>query len=54
MVVGYSKKTKQMLVRNSWGSNWGLDGYCYMPFDYFTNIGLYDDFWTIRSAEVEF
>ena len=52
MAVGYNKKKKMMLVRNSWGKNWGLEGYCWMPFDFFTNDNLSDDFWTIRKVEV--
>jgi len=52
MACGYNTKTKQFLVRNSWGKGWGLDGYCWMPFDYFTDAGLSNDFWTIRSVEV--
>lgn len=52
MAVGYNKKDKMMLVRNSWGTNWGLEGHFWMPFEYFMDEGLSDDFWTIRSAEV--
>ncbi len=52
MAVGYNKKNKQMLVRNSWGEGWGQKGHCWMPFDYFTNADLSDDFWTIRSVEI--
>ena len=33
-IVGYNKKSKIMIVRNSFGTAWGDDGYFYVPFDY--------------------
>lgn len=38
-------------VRNSWGDVVGINGYHYMPIEYFTNPMLSSDFWTIRSEE---
>lgn len=51
MAVGYSDSQKQFIVRNSWGSTWGDDGYFYMPYDYLENSSLASDFWTIRDVE---
>lgn len=36
-VVGYSLPNKQFLIKNSFGTDWGDNGYCWMPFDYFKN-----------------
>jgi C1A family cysteine protease len=47
--VGYDPAKKLFLVRNSWGTSWGQQGYFWMPFDYMTNRDLSDDFWTIRK-----
>lgn len=52
MAIGYDDVTGKFLVRNSWGKRWGLkdnhlQGYCWMPYDYLTNRGLSNDFWTI-------
>lgn len=47
-IVGYDDSKQSFIVRNSWGDKWGILGYCYMPYEYWTNPGLASDFWTIR------
>jgi len=47
MAVGYSQKAKRFLVRNSWGKNWGKEGYFTMPYEYLETLAA--DFWTIRK-----
>ena len=32
--VGYDLNKKLLLARNSFGADWGMNGYCYIPFDY--------------------
>jgi len=48
-VVGYQESEKRFIVRNSWGSSWGMSGYCTMPYEYLADRGLSDDFWTLRQ-----
>ena len=47
--VGYDDAKKRILIRNSWGADWGLNGYFWMPYAYITNTNLADDFWTINA-----
>ncbi|MBF0511534.1 MAG: C1 family peptidase [Candidatus Omnitrophica bacterium] len=47
MAAGYSQKTKRLIVRNSWGQEWGQGGYFTMPYAYLE--ALANDFWTIRQ-----
>jgi len=49
--VGYDDAAQRVLVRNSWGADWGMGGYFTMPYDYISNTNLADDFWTIRAFE---
>lgn len=46
--VGYDRKEKVFIVRNSWGE-WGMSGYCLMPFEYLENRDLSDDFWKVMK-----
>ena len=51
LIVGYDLDARTYLVRNSWGSKWGLAGYCKMPFELVDNPAVSWDFWTVRSIE---
>lgn len=55
LVVGYdftADADPRWLIRNSWGTGWGDQGYFTMPAQYLTNPSLAGDFWTIRQTEV--
>jgi len=52
MAVGYddSDDGGRFLIRNSWGTAWGKNGYFTFPYSYLTNQQLANDFWTIRKV----
>jgi uncharacterized tellurite resistance protein B-like protein len=51
LAVGYSDKDKVFIVRNSWGSEWGDAGYCYIPYDYLINPKYnFGDSWIIKQV----
>ncbi len=50
MLVGYDNSTSRFLSKNSWGTGWGMAGYCTIPYDYLTNPKLATDFWVVRSV----
>ncbi|CAF2129097.1 unnamed protein product [Rotaria magnacalcarata] len=51
VAVGYTNKTQEFIVRNSWGEKWGDEGYCYIKYDYMTDPKLCFYAWTIQTME---
>ncbi|CAF1343584.1 unnamed protein product [Adineta ricciae] len=52
LVVGYDDRTRHFIVRNSWGRDWGIDGYFYIPYDYLIEkrlINYLDGLWAITD-----
>lgn len=50
VLCGYERAARIFHVRNSWGTDWGMNGYFTMPMEYVLNNRLSDDFWiTIAS-----
>ncbi len=50
LVVGYNEERRCFLCRNSWGLDWGMDGYFWMPYAYLLSPDLAGDFWTLRQT----
>ncbi|RYZ81212.1 MAG: peptidase, partial [Proteobacteria bacterium] len=47
LVCGYDDEKEALIIRNSWGENWGDGGYGYLPYGYITDKKLSANFWTI-------
>jgi len=45
-MVGYDLKKRLFLAKNSFGTSWGDNGYCWIPFDYIKQEGY--DIWTFE------
>lgn len=53
LCVGYQDAQKRFIVRNSWGSGWGDQGYFTLPYSYMTSPQLANDFWAIKLIGVD-
>jgi C1A family cysteine protease len=51
LAVGYDDKNQWFIVRNSWGVDWGMNGYFTLPYQYLLEPNLSDDFWTVRLVQ---
>jgi C1A family cysteine protease len=51
MAVGYDDANNWFIVRNSWGTGWGMQGYFTLPYAYLLDPNLASDFWTIRLVQ---
>ena len=48
LAVGYDDSQQYFIVRNSWGTGWGMKGYFTLPYTYLLDSNLASDFWTIH------
>lgn len=46
--VGFDDTKQCFIVKNSWGPNWGINGYFYMPYDYISDSDMADEFWVVN------
>jgi C1A family cysteine protease len=51
LAVGYNDHSQRLIVMNSWGKNWGQQGYFTLPYDYLMQAKMARDFWTLRAVE---
>lgn len=50
LMVGYDHQRELFECRNSWGDDWGDDGYFWLPYSYVQDADLSDDFWTLKTV----
>lgn len=48
--VGYNADSDRFIIRNSWGTDWGQEGYFTMPAAFMTNPQLVSDVWMITKV----
>ena len=52
LIVGYDDAEGTWLIRNSWGTQWGEQGYARVPYEVMAHYGMPDQFWVIGQIEV--
>jgi C1A family cysteine protease len=51
LAVGYDDSKRALIVRNSWGTRWGINGYFYLPYEFVNDQNMSADYWSIRLVE---
>lgn len=49
LAVGYDDEKKAIIMRNSWSTYWGANGYAYLPYSYWSK-GYIVDAWTGEAS----
>lgn len=49
LIVGYDDSKKSLLIRNSWGKRWGMEGHFWMPYDFAANPNYLWDCWVVKN-----
>ena len=53
LAVGYDDRNRHFTILNSWGQDWGDNGYFYMPYDFIKESNWCYNFWKIPFVEEE-
>lgn len=51
LLVGYDDHARSFVVRNSWGTQWGTQGYCHMSYDTFEQSRAATTSWILGNLE---
>jgi len=51
LLCGWNDSQRLFQIQNSWGENWGVQGFGYMSYDYLLNPELADDFWLVTFVK---
>ena len=52
LAIGYGQKPGYFTVQNSWASDWGSNGLCFIPEAYLGSSLLGSDYWQISNVKV--
>jgi C1A family cysteine protease len=49
LITGYNDSTQRYEIQNSWGTDWGKQGYGTLPYAYVENPAYATDFWQMQK-----
>lgn len=49
--IGWDDTINSVICRNSWGVEWGKNGFFYLPYEFFIDDDLSDDFWVLTHVK---